>query len=1075
MKISDRLCRLELGSHLTKIYAELVLVLLFVGFISQGLLGASFIATGSLANSRNSHTATLLPNGKLLIAGGYHSGSPFYLSSAELYDPATGTWTSTASLTNARVDHTATLLTNGWVLVVGGQGSSGALFSAELYDPTTGTWKTTLPLTTARYRHTATLLRDGRVLVAGGTYYTINGPVYPREAELYDPATGSWSAADSLGTGRESHTATLLPDGRVLIAGGTGAGILASVELYNPVSNAWTTTGALNTGRTVHTATLLPDGRVLTAGGSGGNSSAEIYDPATGNWTFTGAMNAVRWSPTATLLPSGKVLLTGGYLNNGGTPSYFSSAELFDPALGKWTLTTSMSTIRYSHSATLLANGRVLVVAGAGTNSSTIASAELYDSAVGTWTPTGSLNAPDSSRNSAILLPNGKVLIASAEVYDPAAGTWTNTPPLTHGRIDCKATLLPSGKVLISGGLDAGTRDSIPLSELYDPESNTWTATGNMNISRYDHRATLLPNGKVLASGGFHGVYPSGSIVAAGEIYDPVTGNWTTTGSMSIGRDGHTATLLTNGLVLVTGGTRFVGGGFTEVVNCDLYNPATGLWTATGSLNARRSSHTATLLPDGRVMVTGGHYYQSGTFFRNATELYNPATGTWTLTGAMINLRGSHTATLLPNGMVLVAGGRQTTSGASFAGAELFDPAAGRWTVTAQLINPRVGHSAILLPSGKVLAVGGSPDNGMSYLTSTELYDVGLGFSPNWQPQIQTITSPLVSGASLALGGNSFRGISEASSGNSQNSASDHPSVQLRNIESEQTVFLNAAAWSSNSFNSSPVNALFPGWSLATVFVNGIPSSSTVNLLKALATVTLGNLVQTYTGAGRSVSVTTSPAGLPVNLTYDGSAQAPTNVGSYTLVATVANPNYQGSTTNTLVIVHQLTAATATFLRARDLGLRIDISELLTNVASLPADINTFVLTGAGPSAQGATIFTNATFIMYSSTNNTDDSFTYSVGDGAGGSATGLVLVKTIPAVGASLPPNSITVSGNTATITAFGIPGYSYVLQSATNINGPWWTVGTNAASTTDGSLLFLDPNATNSQQYYRTAQPSP
>ena len=209
------------------------------------------------------HTATLLPNGKVLVAGGYDSDGA--LASAELYDPASGTWTATGSLATARVRHTATLLPNGKVLVAGGVDSSG-------YSRERGTLRSgERDLDGHRQpRHRTLLITRRRCCpTARCSSQADHGNVgVLASAELYDPASGTWTATGSLTTARYGHTATLLPNGKVLVAGGyNGLGYLASAELYDPASGTWTATGSLATARYDHTATLLPNGKVLVAGG----------------------------------------------------------------------------------------------------------------------------------------------------------------------------------------------------------------------------------------------------------------------------------------------------------------------------------------------------------------------------------------------------------------------------------------------------------------------------------------------------------------------------------------------------------------------------------------------------------------------------------------------------------------------------------------------------------------------------------------------------------------------------------------------------------------------------------------
>ena len=338
---------------------------------------------------------------------------------------------------------------------------------------------------------------------------------------------------------------------------------------------------------------------------------------------------------------------------------------------------------------------------------------------------TGSL-ARARAYHTATLLQTGKVLVAGdingaslAELYDPATGTWAATGSLANGRYRHTATLLPNGKVLVVGGRSFFT--NLASAELYDPASGTWTATGSLATARAEHTATLLPDGKVLVAGGFVTELSilGGFSLASAEIYDPASGTWTSTGSLATARTDHTATLLGNGKVLVTGGaTRAAGEGTGFLASAELYDPQSGTWTATGSLSNARSSHTATLLDNGKVLAAGGDHSNPST-----AELYDPQSGTWTATGSLTNRRSVHTATLLPSGKVLVAGGGVNSSGGALASAELYDPATGTWTATGSLVTGRRFHTATLLSDGTVLVAAGRIGlGGSSSLASAELY-----------------------------------------------------------------------------------------------------------------------------------------------------------------------------------------------------------------------------------------------------------------------------------------------------------------------------------------------------------------
>lgn len=324
---------------------------------------------------------------------------------------------------------------------------------------------------------------------------------------------------------RAFHTATLLSDGRVLVAGGetngTFASAIGSAELYDAASRSWSVTGSMTNGRTYHTATRLPDGKVLVAGGQnslGDLASAELYDPATGTWTPTGSLNTPRRFHTATLLPNGKVLVAGGLqFGSGASYNVHSSAELYDPATGMWTITGSLGTARGTHTATLLASGKVLVAGG----------------------------RPRFSGQ------NGNPRITTAELYDPGTGIWTPTGSLHTGRSDFTATLMPNGEVLAAAGFNDG--GEISSAEIYNPATGSWTATGNLSKMRGGHTAILLPGQKVLIAGGLIFGYESDSSGSA-ELYDRSTGTWMKAGGLVTRREGQTSTLLPDGTVLIAAG-----------------------------------------------------------------------------------------------------------------------------------------------------------------------------------------------------------------------------------------------------------------------------------------------------------------------------------------------------------------------------------------------------------------------------------------------------------------------------------------------------------------------------------------
>src|SRR5437016_11541071 len=304
---------------------------------------------------------------------------------------------------------------------------------------------------------------------------------------------GAWTLTGSMNSARELAAQATLGDGSILAAGGTdGTSVLASAELYSPSSDGWTPTGTMAEAREYFPSVTLPSGKVLVTGGLGSGGSvltgAELYDPASGTWSSAGALAVGRYFHTATLLKNGQVLVTGGCTVS-GCSTFTGESELYDPATNSWSASGSLGTARWSHTATLLGSGQVLVVGGS----------------------------------------NGSTLHA-CELYDPVTDAWTSAPSTIYRRFLHTATLLEDGKVLVTGGNPF--RTALAAAEIYDPSANQWTATGHMTQGRFAHTSTLLPDGTVLlaAGGTFRG---RGRTVcfnrtATSEICDEATGRFTT-------------------------------------------------------------------------------------------------------------------------------------------------------------------------------------------------------------------------------------------------------------------------------------------------------------------------------------------------------------------------------------------------------------------------------------------------------------------------------------------------------------------------------------------------------------------
>lgn len=434
--------------------------------------------------ARYGHTTTLLNDGRVLVAGGSDAaGTP--LASAELYDPALNRWTSVASMTIARSGHGAVLLGNGLVLVTGGSTVTTPTKTAELYDPVANAWRSAGTMTLPRSAHSQTFLADGRVLVAGG--YTPNADpyqVYANSAELYDPVPNTWTSTGSMQTRRVVHTATLLPDGRVLIAGGANyAEYVGTAEIFSPTTGTWTSAGAMSDRRYGAAAVTRPDGTVLVIGGAnffGRLATTAIFNPA-GGWTAGPVMQSARFAPVAVAMGDQRILVAGGHAN-----SSLVSAEILDPAAspGQWTPVASLHTARYSAgSAVLLQDGGVLVAGGYDLPAATtVSSAEIWNSgrtitaltldrAAGTFGGVVSLTARLTAFGSPV---SGRSVLFA--LNGTAAGTATTDANGVATLNGVPVTNLNAGTYLraVSASVDA------------DATSTPSTATADLEIAKAD-------------------------------------------------------------------------------------------------------------------------------------------------------------------------------------------------------------------------------------------------------------------------------------------------------------------------------------------------------------------------------------------------------------------------------------------------------------------------------------------------------------------------------------------------------------------------------------------------------------
>ncbi len=705
-----------------------------------------------LSIARRSHTATRLEDGTVLVVGGSTSSS--ITAAVERYDPAKNQWTTMPPLASARSMHSATWLDSGAVLVTGGlDATSSALRSSELFDPKTERWVVSGLLDHGRFTHMAAALADGAVLVSGGEYQST--------AEIYRPAdsgqpcevgpqcasghcvdrvccnevcsgtcvtcalAGAEGTCSPAAPGTDPHRScgqggpcdnvcdatsacvsrvglaceatTCTADGTAAIEGsmcsaigGACTKVTVSCAPYRcGVSGFPATVGCVTQCKSIDDCAdgyacdtegkcrtrpdiVATDAAACSAGPRPPGSSRAVAAWLAGLALLAAARRRGgrgRWSLR------GSIVLAATALAGAMTWSHALLAD--EPPASPQSLVTrplsslaasSMSTSRWHHVAARLADGRVLVAGGAPFQSAMM-TAEIYDPKKGTWTPTGK-------------------------------------PMLSPHDWPVAATLC-DGRVFVGGKNAFGVREA----ELYDPDDDVWIPAGKMKLTHIYGTATLLQDCRLLLTGGY-------DANTQAEVFDPATKIFKVVGAMSDERFFHTATLLADGRVLVAGGGVGAFGIWYQFSSVDIFDPAKGLWTPAKKMFQARRAHTATLLPDGRVLVAGGTTggksdgTEAGQQLATA-EIYAPLTNTWEKVSKLITPRTFHTAALVPGGAVLVFGGLDGSGSASRQVEGYFE---GTWQALDPMLNDRYQHASAMLDDGRVLLAGGV------YQATAELY-----------------------------------------------------------------------------------------------------------------------------------------------------------------------------------------------------------------------------------------------------------------------------------------------------------------------------------------------------------------
>ena len=698
---------------------------------------------GDLITARSSHTATLMSDGRVLIAGGFNAGVP--LASLEICDPTTRLCAATAAvMRTARGGHTATLLTTGSsagrALLCGGQIdalSASITGDCDIFNPYDNTAGAILsgasaptPIPTPRMGHAAVRMRSGKIFVTGGRRWSGSAWYYETNNEIYDPQLNSWHSASALLQGRIDHSATVLNNGIIVIAGGyNSANIL---ECAGTAGECW----------------YLPDAPGANsnqnAGSQGYLGSAELFDPNGGKMVSISMLYRNSRYSTA-LMPDGAAHIFGGYGNI--QPTFFSSAMTLKA--GSRINRTGCGAPNVNGQVTCQLDATSVIDLQASIKLASAIDARVVDGDV--FLSRGSLAAPTFTvpydAGSSAGTAQVYMLARSTIALDGTATGKLISADNLPGDLNIRGTVplaAVSGDIIVYSTTPANITTledaaySLPTStvvmremifaddHIYKPSKSTWEFGEPFSYPIFSQTTVLTPAADAMIVGGRNCEAdpatdcPGRTFTARGAStayiskYKDAAGgsNWGASEKLNTKRAFHTSTMLRTGQILTCGGSD----GVLPLATCELMDPATKKWTVTGSMTTARTRHTATLLPNGTVLAAGGTTPSNTAV--NTAEIYYPDTQRWVPTSPMAEARQNHTATLLPDGTVLVTGGN--TLSTYSATAEIYVSSSAVWQSAGTMADSRAQHTATLLKNGNVLLTGGV--NSFGALRAAEVF-----------------------------------------------------------------------------------------------------------------------------------------------------------------------------------------------------------------------------------------------------------------------------------------------------------------------------------------------------------------